>query len=158
MNSGIGIGAALRWLYNRFQRVWGGVPYPRWPGIIPAGQATPTGRLNLQSGELVRVRSYEEIRATCTSDNKNRGMGFDAEMVPYCGGTYRVLDRVTKIVNERTGKMMTMQNPCIILDGVVCQSRYSRCRMFCPRSIYQYWREVWLQRVDPTNGTDHKRS
>jgi hypothetical protein len=76
-------------------------------------------------------------------------MYWDAEMVPYCGGTYRVLKRVTKIVDERTGKMQEMKTPCIVLDTVICQSRYSGCRMFCPRSIYSYWREIWLERVTP---------
>jgi hypothetical protein len=76
-------------------------------------------------------------------------MSWDAEMVPYCGGTYRVLKRVSQIVDERTGKMQTMKNPCIILDNVVCQARFSGCRMFCPRSTYPYWREIWLERVSP---------
>jgi hypothetical protein len=81
--------------------------------------------------------------------SKNRGLWWDAEMVPYCGGTYRVLARVTKILDEKTGKMREMKGPCIILDSVVCQSRYSGCRMFCPRAIYPYWREIWLERVAP---------
>jgi len=55
---------------------------------------------------------------------------------------------VTKIVNEKTGKMQQMKSPCIILDSVVCQARYSECRLFCPRSIYPYWREIWLERVN----------
>ena len=68
--------------------------------------------------------------------------------VPYCGGTYRVRKRVAKIINERTGKMQEMSNPGIMLDSVVCKSRYSLCRMFCPRSIHSYWREIWLERVE----------
>ncbi len=55
---------------------------------------------------------------------------------------------MTKIINERTGKMQEMKNPCIILDSVVCKARYSDCRMFCPREIYSWWREIWLERVD----------
>ena len=73
-------------------------------------------------------------------------------MVPYCGGTYQVLKRVNKILDERTGKMREMKGPCIVLDSVVCQSRYSGCRMFCPRAIYPYWREIWLERVAPPVG------
>jgi hypothetical protein len=76
-------------------------------------------------------------------------MYWDAEMVPYCGGTYRVLKRVTTILDERTGKMQEMKNPCIMLDSVICEGRYSNCRMFCPRAIYSYWREIWLERVSP---------
>jgi hypothetical protein len=42
---------------------------------------------------------------------------------------------------------MEFKNDCIMLEGVVCESRYSECRMFCPRSIYSYWREAWLERA-----------
>ena len=77
----------------------------------------------------------------------NRGLTFDKEMVPYCGGTYRVLKVVTNILNEKTGIMQEMKNPCIILDSVVCCAKYSTNRLFCPRSVYPYWREIWLERV-----------
>jgi hypothetical protein len=137
----------MRRLYDLFQSLRGGIPYPRQHGTIPIGKPTPTLNLDLQPGEWVRVKSYKAILATCDQSDKNRGLKFDAEMVPYCGGVYRVLRRVTKILNEKTGKIQELKNPCIILDGVVCQSRYSECRLFCPRSIYSYWREIWLERV-----------
>ena len=53
------------------------------------------------------------------------------------------------MIDEKTGKMIEMKSPCIILDGVVCQARYSPCRMLCPKSMYPYWREIWLERVAP---------
>jgi hypothetical protein len=147
--AGIGLGPPMRWLYDKFHPLWRGTQFPRKAGPIPEGVQTPAALLNLQPGELVRVKSHEEILSTLNTESKNRGLFFDAEMVPYCGGTYQVLKRVTKILNERTGKMQEIRNPCIILDSVVCQSRYSGCRMFCPRSIYSYWRENWLERVAP---------
>jgi hypothetical protein len=147
MRAGIGVGRPLRWLYDRFQAVSGGPPFPRRYGQIPANKPTPVGVLNLQPGELVRVKSYQEILATVNTENRNRGLGFDAEMVPYCGGTYRVMKRVSRIIDEKTGAMLEMKHPCIILEDVVCQSRYSACRMLCPRSICSYWREIWLERV-----------
>jgi hypothetical protein len=145
--AGIGLGPAMRWFYDKFHPFWHGTQFPRKAGTIPDGQPTPTATLNLQPGDLVRVKSQEEILRTLNTDSKNRGLLFDAEMVPYCGGTHRVLKRVIKILDEKTGKMQEMKNPCIILDSVVCQSRYSECRMFCPRSIYSYWREIWLERI-----------
>jgi hypothetical protein len=60
-----------------------------------------------------------------------------------------VLRRVDKLINEKVGKMQEMKTPGVILDSVVCQSRFSSCRMFCPRSIYSIWREIWLERVEP---------
>jgi hypothetical protein len=157
INLGIGLGRPLRWLYDRFQRLWGGLPYPRRRGKIPKGQPTPMAELKLQEDEWVRIKSYDEILATCNEDNLNRGLYFDAELVPYCGREYRVLKRVTRIINEQTGKMMTMKNPCLILENVVCQARYSYCRMFCPRELYPYWREIWLERVVDDKSDHGKR-
>jgi len=149
--SGIGVGRPMRWLYNTFNPLWGGTLFPRTPGRIPEGQPTPTANLNLQPGELVRVKSHKQILDTVNTDNRNRGMSWDAELLPYCGGTYRVLRRVTRQIAERTGKMIEMKGACIVLDSVVCQARYSSCRMFCPKQMYPYWREVWLERVGADN-------
>jgi hypothetical protein len=71
-------------------------------------------------------------------------------MVPYCGGTFRVLDRISRIINEKTGVMQRMKNECIVLDEVVCRACYAEHRRFCPREIYPYWREIWLERTRAT--------
>jgi hypothetical protein len=42
---------------------------------------------------------------------------------------------------------MYMKQPCIILEGAVCQGEYAACRLNCPRAIPSYWREIWLERV-----------
>lgn len=135
-------------LYNKMQKLWGGYQYP---AIRPsAGKALATPLLNLQPGELVQVRSKEEIEATLRAgvQANNRGLTFDAEMLPYCGRTFRVLRRVERIVNERTGEMINIRNDCIMLEGVVCGGLLSRNRVGCSRAIYPYWREAWLRRVE----------
>jgi hypothetical protein len=147
--SRIRLGSVMRWFYDEFHTVWRGTLFPRHAGTIPLDQPTPApaNPLNLQPGELVRVKTHTEILKTLNIENKNRGLYFDAEMVPFCGGTYRVLKRVNRIIDEKTGRIVKLKNESIILDGVFCQSRYSNCRMFCPRGIYSYWREIWLERV-----------
>jgi hypothetical protein len=147
------IGRLLRWFYDSFHPLWGGWPFPRRHGVIPTGLPTPSKTLNLQPGELVRIKPYKEILNTLGTNNRNRGLYFDAEEVPYCGRTYRVQKRVTRIVDEKTGKMRMMKTPSVILDSVICEARYSECRMFCPRSIYSYWREIWLDRVESERAT-----
>jgi len=147
--AGIGLGPAMRWFYNKICILWGQSLFPRTPGHIPAGQPTPLVALNLLPGEIVRVKSHKEILDTVDADNRNRGMHWDAELVPYCGGTFKVIKRVSRLISERTGKMLEMKTPCIALDSVVCQARYSSCRMFCPKSMYPYWREAWLERAEP---------
>jgi hypothetical protein len=110
---------------------------------------TPTGRLDLEPGELVRIKSKAEIEATLDAKGLNRGLSFDPEeMAPYCGRVVRVRASVTKIIDEMTGEMRHMKQPCITLEGVVCQSSYARCRLNCPRAIPSYWRELWLERVE----------
>jgi len=147
--AGIGLGRPIRWFFDTFHPLWRGAPFPRRQGSIPEGEPTPATNLDLQPGELVRIKPFKEIRATLNTSNRNRGLYFDAEEVPYCGGTYRVLKRVSRIIHDKTGKMLEMKTPCLILDSVICESRYSECRLFCPRSIYSYWRESWLERVGP---------
>jgi hypothetical protein len=141
------IGLPARWLYDLFQRLVGGIPFPRKPGTLPAGIGAPVVELNLQPGEWVRIKSHEEILATVTTSGMNRGLLFDKEMVPHCGKIFRVRARVTTFVNEKTGQLATLKTPAVILEGVWCQSRYSNRKMFCPRALYSWWREAWLERV-----------
>ncbi len=109
---------------------------------------TPTARLDLQPGELVRIKSKDEIVKTINARRLNRGMGFEEEMAWHCGKTVRVARRVERCIDERTGKLLTMQNPCIVLDGVVCEGVYNRN---CPREFLPFWREIWLERVEEPN-------
>jgi hypothetical protein len=146
--AGIGIGSSMRWIFNGFSFALRGTRWPRTPGTVPDGTPTPSTSLNLKPGELVRIKSHDEILNTISKSNRNRGLLWDAELVPYCGGRYRVLRRVTKLISEQTGKMVEMKGACIVLDSVICQARYSSCRMFCPRAMYPYWREIWLERID----------
>jgi hypothetical protein len=76
-------------------------------------------------------------------------------MVPYCGKQFRVLQRAGKIMNERTGQLMQLKNECLVLEGADCVGRYTN-PLSCPRSCYPYWREIWLERVEPTGATQEK--
>jgi len=142
---GRGAGALIR-LYDRWQAAIGGTPYPRRYGTIPMGQKTPSRPLHLKPGDVVKVRTYDEILSTLDSTNRNRGMYFDAEEVPYCGQPARVRATVDRIIDEKTGKMITLKDHNVILEGVYCQARFSDRRMLCPRAIYSYWRETWLEK------------
>ena len=101
--AGLGLGSAMRWAYDAFQKVRGGTPYPTRIGKIRKGARTPAARTNLRPGELVRIKSYREILETLDEDWHNRGMYFDPEMVPFCGKTFRVLKRVQPRAVDPTG-------------------------------------------------------
>ena len=145
--AGIGLGTAMRWAYDTFQRAIGGSPYPLRPYGVPDGVQTPKAELNLEVGELVRVKSHPEILKTLDSRYRNRGLYFDPEAVPFTERQFRVERRIQKIIDERNGKMMRFKSDAIVLENVVCEARYAVCRRFCPRAILPYWREIWLERV-----------
>jgi hypothetical protein len=136
--------------YDRFQAKRGGSPYPRRRGTLRVGEKTPARNLDLQPGDLVRVLPLATILDTLDGHNKNRGMMFDAEEVPFCGKTFRVRSLCRRIIDERSGAMITMKGNNVLLDDVWCQARYSDRRMMCPRAIYPIWRETWLERVAAT--------
>lgn len=133
----------LIWSYNRYQNMRGGVRYPYRVGKL---KKTPTEDLGLKPGDFVQIKTHDEILETLDQRNRNRGLLFDVEMVPFCGGKYRVLQKVERIVDEKTGRMSTLPGTCIMLEGVTCKSLYSDRRIACPRAIYSYWREIWLKR------------
>jgi hypothetical protein len=156
----------LRWILHRLpfgyrlfkalidvpHRALTGRPVPMIANHLADGERTPTGRLGLQPGEYVRIKTQREIGPTINSAGRNRGLGFDAdEMAPYCGRVVRVRKAVQKIIEEPTGKMIEMKHPCIMLEGVVCNAESATWRLNCPRAIPSYWRELWLERVDPKN-------
>jgi hypothetical protein len=137
------------WIYGKVHQLVRGQPDPHLHGTIPTGQPTPDERLHLQVGEVVEIRSKAEIEKTVNGENRNRGLNLDEEMTTFCGGRYRVTTRVNRIINEQTGEMTEFNNPCIVLDGVVCKGEYAAMRLMCPRRITAYWREIWLKRVEP---------
>jgi hypothetical protein len=73
-------------------------------------------------------------------------LSFDVEMVRYGGRIARVRGRVSQVIDEQTGRMIFIKSDCIILDGVVCTADFHR---FCTRSDLPFWREAWLERVEP---------
>ena len=46
--------------------------------------------LNLLPGNLVQVKTREEIASTLNPQGRERGLWFDREMLPFCGGIYQV--------------------------------------------------------------------
>ncbi|MCX5041706.1 hypothetical protein OG921_00690 [Aldersonia sp. NBC_00410] len=145
--------AFLVLLFNRFQglsrkflpkRMWfrDGLPWGFVRGL--ALGRTPVEDLNLQVGELVRVKSKEQIELTLNAERMNRGMGFEEESARHCGKVARVKARVTVCLDEQSGELLTMKTPCIVLEDIVCGGVYNGS---CPREFVPFFREIWLERV-----------
>lgn len=117
-------------------------------GAYPVGplKKTPAESLDLQTGELVEVKSLAEITQTLDHRGWNRGLHFAPEQIPYCGRRLRVAARADRMITEGIGTMRSMTNT-VILENSVCDSA-TWAFGGCPRQDYIYWREIWLRRVN----------
>jgi hypothetical protein len=133
-----------------FYLITGYRQYPFMNNRLMVNRVTPCETLNLQPGEVVQVRNIDEILKTL-KEWKNRGLVYDphGEMVKYCGKKLKVLKKVRKVIDEKTGRLLTLKNESVILEGAICCGHHSPNRLLCPRSLYSFWRDIWLQRVDP---------
>lgn len=130
--------AAFRWV----QLTRGGAPFP-W--LAPEDRNDlPRLPSSLRPGDLVRVRSKREIERTLDQSMRNRGLYFDGEMLRHCGGTYAVRARLEQLIVERTGRLVTLKNPTVILEGATATGEYVA---FNPENEHIFWREAWLERL-----------
>ena len=136
------VGDLVRWLFVAVHIRLTGSSIPFVHG---RQEKAPRGALGLQAGDRVRVRSRAEIEATLDRTNHARGLSFDSEMLRYCGTEATVRTRVERLIDERTGRMRQLTSDCLILDGAYCTAAY---HLACPRAIFPYWREVWLERIE----------
>ena len=107
-------------------------------GIKGSLKKTPSETLNLQPGEIVEVKSFDEILKTLDENGKNKGLGFNTWMKEHCGKRMRVRNRAELMIDEVTGEMKKIKNT-VILENSVCQG--------CSRASFNYWREIWLKRL-----------
>jgi hypothetical protein len=129
--------------FNAAQRLRGGSTFPNL--ATPDRKSTPHVSLDLEPGEMVRVKTKREIEETLNAASRNRGLWFDVEMLRYCGGEYRVSERIARLLDERAGTMRLVTNPCIRLEGIAASGEYLG---FCAQNELIFWREIWLSRVE----------
>ena len=98
----------------------------------------------LKPGDMVRVKTLEEIQATVNGWNELRGCLFMDAMKEYCGTTQRVLQPVERFVDERDYRVKKAKG-VTLLEGLVCHGtpKYGRC----DRACYYFWRNEWLEQL-----------
>ena len=87
----------------------------------------------VSSPEGPKVTSAEKIGKTLDNDYRNRGFYFDLEMLKCGGQTAQVLRRLDQIIDEKTGRVITMKTPWVVLIDAICTADNHRS---CPRAIY----------------------
>jgi hypothetical protein len=98
----------------------------------------------MKSGDLVRVRTREEVEATLDSRNELRGCLFMSEMWDYCGTEQRVLKPMEQFLDERDYRLKRTSG-LVLLERAICQG--TDWPKGCDRSCFFFWREEWLEKV-----------
>lgn len=123
----------------------------RFYNIIGENASTDAKGINpqmeyLKAGDMVRVKSKEEIEATLNHLGQSRGCTFMADiMTPYCGTVQRVLKPMERFVDERDLRVKRCKG-LILLEGVMCGGTTAFGR--CDRSCFIFWREEWLKKIE----------
>lgn len=104
-----------------------------------------TKRHKFHVGDVVEVRSKEEISKGLDSANKLDGCLMMKQMWDYCSRRFRVLKVVENLFVEYRYKMFRSRAPLYILDGLICNGAIDESELRCDRSCYLLWHEKWLE-------------
>ena len=98
----------------------------------------------LRPGDLVAVRSADDIIATLDADGRLDGLPFMPEMLSYCGQTM-VVHKTAKVTCDGRAGLREMDD-AVFLSGVRCDgSSHDGCQARC----LIHWKTAWLERLDP---------
>jgi hypothetical protein len=101
---------------------------------------------SFKPGDLVRVRSREEIEATLNIWHQYKGCMFMPDaMERYCGTLQRVFKPMERFVDERD-YYVKKTHGIILLQGIHCEG--SRFYGRCDRACFSFWREEWLEKIE----------
>jgi hypothetical protein len=108
----------------------------RWPRLSRAWSP--------RVGDLVEIRSLEEIRRTLDASETADGLPFQAEMAKFCGRRARVYRGVDKIYDYGRTKTLRRLNETVLLVGLRCDgAAHDGCQAAC----YLMWKTAWLKPV-----------
>ena len=126
----------LKWAYYKSPRSRVASVRARAMEFAPT---TPFGK-----GEVVRVRSREQILSTLDPFKELKGCGFLPDMYRYCGTQQIVLRSMQHFMDERDYKLKKVRG-VILLENVICNGTAAFGE--CDRCCYLFWREEWLERL-----------
>src|SRR5262245_50238144 len=108
----------------------------------------PAQHLDLKVGDVVEVRSPDEIRATLDENGEFESLPFMPEMLRYCGQRLTVYKVAHKVCDTQTRSGMRRMQNAVHLSGVRCDgAAHDGCQAAC----LIYWKHAWLRKVSPAD-------
>ena len=96
-------------------------------------------------GDVVEIRSLEEIRGTLDDAGCLDGLPFQTEMAAFCGRRAWVFRGVDKIYDYGRSKKLRRLRDAVLLGGLRCDgSAHGGCQASC----YLLWKKAWLKPIE----------
>ena len=140
-----------RFVKRRMRYLMNMMAKPEESAAQPATRTAVSGAAEkLNAGDLVRIKSREEIKATLDSWNQLKKCSFMEEMAPYCNTHQRILKPVNKFLDERDYLIKKCRD-LFILEDVRCEGTNDFGA--CDRACYFFWRNEWLEKIPEGTST-----
>ena len=97
-------------------------------------------------GDIVMIRSKEQILRTLDINNKLDGCLFMEEMWQYCDTQQKILKKVNYFYDEANFRMCKARNT-VLLEGIYCSGKFQRYNTNCDRYCLLFWKEDWLEKI-----------
>lgn len=94
------------------------------------------------AGDLVEVKSLDEIRATLDANGAYEDLPFMPEMAAFCGKRLKVFRRAEKTCVEGHG--LRQMSGTVLLEEARCKGQEHDG---CQRNCLIFWKEAWLKPV-----------
>lgn len=116
-------------------------------GKNPPSPAPEAGNVPLNPGDLVRVRSREEIDGMLDFRGTYQGCPFIEGMYVHCNGTYKVLKKASYFYDELKGKLCKCKN-LVVLENTICYGKQKLYATKCDLLCLFFWHQGWLEKVE----------
>ncbi len=101
----------------------------------------------MRPGDLVQVKTPDEILATLDEAGTLNRLPFMSEMIEFCGKQFRVSSRVVKTCFTGPGSAPRSfeDDDVVLLEDLRCSGT---AHDGCQKSCAIFWREAWLRKID----------
>lgn len=140
---------SLAYPWNNYVKKWLKKIYYAYVRLSGTSSARESAKLYaptvpFKKGDLVLIRSKEEILSTLDPFNELKGCSFLPEMFQYCGSEQHIFRVMEHFMDERDYKLKKTRG-IILLENVFCNG--TPVFGTCDRCCFLFWREEWLKKV-----------
>jgi hypothetical protein len=101
-------------------------------------------------GEIVRVKSKNEIYKILDADGKYQRCTFMEGMYDCCGKTYTIMQEIDYFYEGGLKKMCRGKN-LYVLEGITCDGKKGFLPLeVCNLNCYYFWHGAWLEKIAET--------